>query len=99
MADAAAVHAVPVTDFLVRDEKAFLAEWMQDIRAAVRTTGSITDVELGRQCARFLNLFRDGLASSGAMDAQAPRWKTLRDFLGEISQSRGDQPDFLYHDE
>jgi rsbT co-antagonist protein RsbR len=81
----------PVSEILSRDEKSFLDEWMQQIHASTRSSGSIPEAELRKQCLTFLSTFRTGIDDVGASNPNDPRWKNLREFLGEISKSRAVQ--------
>jgi rsbT co-antagonist protein RsbR len=81
----------PVSEILSRDEKSFLDEWMQQIHASTRSSGSIPEAELRKQCQTFLSKFRTGIDDVGASNPHDPRWKNLREFLDEISKSRAVQ--------
>lgn len=78
----------PVYEILSRDEKSFLEEWIQNIRTASASSGSISEVELREQCRKFFSYFRNGFESVGAGNPLAPHWKGLRELLTEISRSR-----------
>src|SRR6185312_5109262 len=81
----------PVSEVLARDEQAFLKEWMQNIHASSRSSASIADSELRQQCQKFISAFRAGLDDVGASNPDDPRWKELRELLGDISKSRAIQ--------
>jgi rsbT co-antagonist protein RsbR len=81
----------PVSEILTRDEKSFLEEWLQQIHASGRGSGSIAEADLRQQCLKFFQAFRSGLDEIGASTPDDPRWKELRDFLAEISRSRAIQ--------
>jgi rsbT co-antagonist protein RsbR len=78
----------PVSEILSRNEQSFVDDWIQNIRANTRSSGSISDSELRTQCLAFVSAFRAGLDSDGASSINDPRWKSLRDLLTEISRSR-----------
>ena len=81
----------PVSEILARDERSFLDEWMQNLHASSRSSGSIPESELRQQCQQFLSAFRAGLDDEGASNPNDPRWRGLRDLLDEISRSRAIQ--------
>ena len=81
----------PISEALARDEQSFLNDWIKNIHAVGRGTGSIAESELRQQCQKFLTVFRTGLDDVGASDPGDPRWQELRDLLGDISKSRAIQ--------
>jgi rsbT co-antagonist protein RsbR len=81
----------PVSEILSRDERAFLNEWIKNIHASTRSSGSIAESELRQQCQKFLSSFRAGLDDIGASNPDDPRWKELRELLAEISRTRAIQ--------
>jgi rsbT co-antagonist protein RsbR len=81
----------PISEILSRDEQLFLGEWMQNVHASTRKSGSIPEADLRQQCSKFFSLFRSGLDDVGATDPNDPRWKDLREFLAEVSKSRAVQ--------
>jgi len=78
----------PVSEILSRNEQSFVDEWIQNIRAKTRSSASISEADLKKQCLSFFYAFRDGFDSDGASNPSDPRWKKLRDLLTEISRSR-----------
>jgi rsbT co-antagonist protein RsbR len=81
----------PISEALVRDQQSFLNEWIKKIHTATQGAGSISESDLRRQCQKFLSVFRTGLDDVGASNPSDPRWKELRDLLGDISKSRAMQ--------
>lgn len=81
----------PVSEILSRDEQSFLNEWIKNIHASTRSSGSIAESELKQQCQKFLISFRAGLDDVGASNPYDPRWKELREFLADISRTRAIQ--------
>jgi rsbT co-antagonist protein RsbR len=81
----------PISEALARDEQSFLNDWIKNIHAVGRGTGSIAESELRQQCQKFLTVFRTGLDDVGASDPGDPRWQELRDLLADISKSRAIQ--------
>jgi rsbT co-antagonist protein RsbR len=81
----------PVSEILSRDERAFLDEWIGNIRQNTRGSVSISESELRQQCQSFLSCFRAGIDSDGATRTQGPQWDGLRELLSEISRSRAVQ--------
>lgn len=80
-----------ISEVLSRDERSLLDEWIQNIHRAGQNSGSISDSELEQQCQKFLSSFRNALDDVGASNSSDPRWKELRELLGEISKSRAMQ--------
>jgi rsbT co-antagonist protein RsbR len=81
----------PISEALARDQQSFLNEWIKNIHTATQGAGSISESELRQQCQKFLSVFRTGLDDVGASNPSDPRWKELRDLLGDISKSRAIQ--------
>jgi rsbT co-antagonist protein RsbR len=81
----------PISEALARDQQSFLNEWIKNIHTATQGAGSISESELQQQCQKFLSVFRTGLDDVGASNPSDPRWKELRDLLGDISKSRAIQ--------
>ena len=81
----------PISEVLARGEESFLNEWIQNIHASTRSSASIAESELRQQCQKFLTSFRAGLNDVGASNPNDPRWKPLRELLGELSRSRAIQ--------
>jgi hypothetical protein len=73
----------PISEVLARGEESFLNEWIQNIHASTRSSASIAESELRQQCQKFLASFRAGLDDVGASNPNDPRWKELRDLLGD----------------
>ena len=81
----------PVSEILSRDEQSFLNEWIKNIHASTRSSGSIAESDLREQCQKFLISFRTGLDDVGASNPNDPRWKELRELLADISRTRAIQ--------
>ncbi len=83
--------AIAVSEILMRDKKAFIKEWIQDIHDASGSTGSISESELQAQCSKFFDSFRTGFDGTGATDVEDPRWAEVRELLSEVSRTRAMQ--------
>jgi len=81
----------PISEAVSRDEQSFLNEWMCNIEASTRSSATIAESELRQQCQKFISAFRAGVDDVGASNPNDPRWKELRDLLGDISKSRAIQ--------
>jgi rsbT co-antagonist protein RsbR len=75
----------------MRDKKAFVKEWIQDIHGASGSTGSISESELQAQCSKFFDSFRTGFDGTGTTDVEDPRWAEVRELLSEVSRTRAMQ--------
>ncbi len=82
---------IAVSEILMRDKKAFIKEWIQDIHDASGTTGSISESELQAQCSKFFDSLRTGFDGTGATDVEDPRWAEVRELLSEVSRTRAMQ--------
>jgi rsbT co-antagonist protein RsbR len=81
----------PVSEILSRDEKPFLEEWIRNINASTQSNGSIAQSDLRQQCLKFFSSFRTAFDATGGSSPEDPRWKELKELLGEISRSRAVQ--------
>ncbi|MGB7129895.1 MAG: STAS domain-containing protein [Candidatus Sulfotelmatobacter sp.] len=81
----------PVSEILSRDEKPFLEEWIRNINASTQSNGSIAQSDLRLQCLKFFSSFRTAFDATGSSSPEDPRWKELKELLGEISKSRAIQ--------
>ena len=81
----------PVSEILSRDEKPFLEEWIRNINASTQSNGSIAQSDLRQQCLKFFGSFRTAFDAAGGSGPEDPRWKELKELLGEISKSRAVQ--------
>jgi rsbT co-antagonist protein RsbR len=76
-------------------ETEILAAWTGELlRSAARWTGAISEGELRNQCSEFLTLFRQALARTDdrqGRDTKTQEWQAVRDMLGGLSRSRGQQ--------
>ncbi|HTU40499.1 MAG TPA: STAS domain-containing protein [Candidatus Aquilonibacter sp.] len=81
----------PVSEILSRDEKPFLEEWIRNINASTQSNGSIAQSDLRQQCLKFFGSFRAAFDAAGGSGPEDPRWKELKELLGEISKSRAVQ--------
>lgn len=75
---------------VARHEKEILTAWIDEMTAATRRSDLIKESEVRVQCAEFLQLLKDALAS-GSSDFQSSSWGKVREMLGNISASRAQQ--------
>jgi rsbT co-antagonist protein RsbR len=76
-------------------EADIIGAWTSELlRSAARWTGAISEGELRAQCAEFLTLLQQALARTEARqtrDTSAAEWQAVREMLGGLSRSRGQQ--------
>ena len=76
-------------------ETEILSAWTSELlRSAFRWTGAISEGELRSQRSEFLTLFRQALARTEerqSRDTKTQEWQAVRDMLGGLSRSRGQQ--------
>jgi rsbT co-antagonist protein RsbR len=83
-----AIETDVITRLVADKEQEILPEWLNLLKkTGVLQTGRINESELTAQCRDFLHLFRDALAKGGG-DVANPAYKSVRDFLGDVSRSR-----------
>ena len=81
-----------VSEALASEEASLLAEWLREQQAAIGRRGLISDRELESQSREFLGLLRSASASGNMTDVHGgAEWSALREMLGGISRSRGQQ--------
>ena len=78
-----------IPNVLQQAEDAIISEWMQELASSGRRADSlIKSTDLKAECVQFMQLFRPAM-SSGDGDPTSPTWGGVRDFLADISRSRG----------
>jgi rsbT co-antagonist protein RsbR len=83
---AAAQTRIP--EIVAKYESELLADWVQRQLASTSLRRDLMrDEDLREQSQRFLQELRDGLRK-GTLDARAPGWDSLREFLSEVSVHR-----------
>ena len=82
-----------LTEILQSQESDLLAEWLQDQRAGTGRPGLISDRELEGQSREFLGLLRTAMIrGNNSLEVhQSAEWAPVRELLGAISRSRGQQ--------
>ena len=74
---------------LTQDRDALISDWVKAQLSVISQQGLISETSLREQCTTFIQLL---LASPlTRFDAGAKSWSALRDFLTEVSSSRGRQ--------
>ena len=76
-----------IATILNKSERELLAEWQQELRNA-GTDGRISENELNTQAREFLSLLQHNLQTGQIGDMRSNDWKTLRDFLHNLSRTR-----------
>jgi len=76
---------------LDRFEREILAEWMPEIIALLSRGSRVQEEEVRMQARDFIRLLRQATRGANLTDISAPEWQDLREFLGDLSRSRGIQ--------
>ncbi len=78
-----------IPNALQQAEDAIIADWLRELAAfGGRADSLIKSTDLKSECVQFLQLFRPAM-SSGDRDPASPTWSAVRDFLNDVSRSRG----------
>jgi rsbT co-antagonist protein RsbR len=78
-------------EILTTHEAELLAEWIVEQKSATPSAGAIKEHELRAQCAEFLRHLRKAAQGKGLNEPDGPQWNELREMLGGVSRSRGQQ--------
>lgn len=78
-----------LSEILNADRARLLAEWNSHQSESGQVRGDlISEGELSRESAQFFELLRDAMGRESSVDLDRPGYKSVRDFLGELSRSR-----------
>ena len=78
-----------IPDVLGQTEDALISDWVKELATfGGRIDSLIKSVDLRAECVRFLELFRPAMLS-GDRNLSSPAWVPVRDFLADVSRSRG----------
>jgi rsbT co-antagonist protein RsbR len=80
-----------IPEILKKHEADLLDEWTKAQVAAIGQAGRIKEGELREQCATFLRMLQEASQGENSTNVTAPEWGAAREFLGEVSRSRGQQ--------
>jgi rsbT co-antagonist protein RsbR len=80
-----------IPEILKKHEADLLADWTSAQVLALKQTGRIKEGELREQCGTFLRLLQEASQGENLTNVTASEWGPAREFLGEISRSRGRQ--------
>jgi rsbT co-antagonist protein RsbR len=80
-----------IPDILKRHEPELLAAWIQEQKTNLRQQGQIKEGELRGQCTQFLNLLQKATAHNNLDRIEGEEWQPVREMLGDVSRSRGQQ--------
>jgi rsbT co-antagonist protein RsbR len=88
-----AISTSRIIEVLQQSQVQLLADWIKMLRASMskRSAAMINEVELQSQCQEFIQLLSKAIATGSLDDADHAGFGPLRDFLGNISRSRGRQ--------
>ncbi len=77
---------------LKTNEDDLLAEWVREQLGSVGQLATrIKEAELREQCRTFLRLFQEAAQGTNLTNSSAPEWEAVREYLGDVSRSRGVQ--------
>ncbi len=77
-----------IAQFLEQHDKELLVAWTdRQLQSVTSRRDLIDETELREQSRQFLRLLREG-AASGNADITGPRWESMRELLGTLSESR-----------
>jgi rsbT co-antagonist protein RsbR len=82
--------ATRLPELLRQHEAELLASWLQE-QNAFRQGGRLEDQELRTQCSEFLEHLRKAAQDNRLAEIDGPEWAEIRDLLGDLSRSRGQQ--------
>lgn len=82
--------ATRLPELLRQHEAELLASWLQE-QNAFRQGGRLEDQELRTQCSEFLEHLRKAAQGNRLAEIDGPEWAEIRDLLGDLSRSRGQQ--------
>jgi rsbT co-antagonist protein RsbR len=78
-----------IPDALQQAEDAIIADWVKELAAfGGRTDSLLKAADLRAECVQFLQVFRPAMSSAEG-DVTSPTWGAVRDFLADVSRSRG----------
>jgi rsbT co-antagonist protein RsbR len=82
-----------LSEILEAQESSLLADWLRDQHAGTSRRGLISDRELEAQSREFLGLLRTAMmrGNNSTEVHQSAEWAPMRELLGAISRSRGQQ--------
>lgn len=84
--------ASKIPEILRRNESEILTDWLrQQLSSTSVRSGIIRENDLREQSRSLLSALREALDTGNLSDISGPAWSNVRDFLGEISRSRGRQ--------
>ncbi|MET0263953.1 MAG: STAS domain-containing protein [Rariglobus sp.] len=77
-------------EIISKDQASLIAEWVKTQQSSFSQQGLISQDELQKQCSQFIHLLLAAPLNT-RFDTGSQHWADLRDFLTEISASRGQQ--------
>ena len=78
-------------EMLQKNASELLTAWVQEQKADASLQGQIKEKELRTQCAEFLGYLGKAAQGNHFADLEAPQWTEVRQLLGDVSRSRGQQ--------
>src|SRR5689334_1027038 len=84
--------ASKIPEILRRHESEILTDWMrQQLSSTTVRSGVIRENDLREQSRSLLSALREALETGSVSDITGSAWSNVRDFLMEVSRSRGRQ--------
>jgi rsbT co-antagonist protein RsbR len=80
-----------LTEILKNHEATLLADWIREQVSLPGLAGRIKEGELREQCGSFLRQLQEASQGNNLTNINASEWSPVRDLLGEVSRSRGQQ--------
>ena len=80
-----------IARILKAHEAELLDEWLREQSAGLRSGSKIKESELRSQSAEFLSLLQQATQNGNVTDVYGPAYGRVRDLLGDLSRSRGQQ--------
>jgi rsbT co-antagonist protein RsbR len=84
--------ASKIPEIFRRNESEILTDWLrQQLSSTAVRSGVIRENDLREQSRSLLSALREALETGSVNDVTGPAWANVRDFVAEISRSRGRQ--------
>jgi rsbT co-antagonist protein RsbR len=80
-----------IPETLKKHEADLLSDWTRQQISSHGQSGRIKEGELREQCSRFLQLLQQATQSNNITNIDAAEWESVRELLGNLSQSRARQ--------
>lgn len=78
-----------IPEILKKYDAELLAEWTKAQVTHIGMVGRIKEAELREQCSTFLRLLQEASQGENFTKITTPEWTAAKEFLDEVSRSRG----------